>query len=154
VTRRSARRDGEELAAQQAFADRIALAAPAGDALGVFGRPDQRAQIVGEVLEHVETDDGVERTGIEVRWVPGGEIAEDDADVGAGSEARAQRLEVPRRVLAGQDEIGALGEVFAEKIHKVMDLAESVGCPMIGLNDGAGARFTVYLPTRECGRRN
>ena len=33
---------------------------------------------------------------------------------------------------------GALGEVFAEKIHKVMDLAESIGVPMIGLNDGAG----------------
>lgn len=36
---------------------------------------------------------------------------------------------------------GALGEVFAEKIHKVMDLALSVGVPMIGLNDGAGARI-------------
>ncbi|MDA8261259.1 MAG: acyl-CoA carboxylase subunit beta [Actinomycetota bacterium] len=36
---------------------------------------------------------------------------------------------------------GALGEVFAEKIHKVMDLATSVGVPMIGLNDGAGARI-------------
>ncbi len=36
---------------------------------------------------------------------------------------------------------GALGEVFAEKIHKVMDLAESVGAPIIGLNDGAGARI-------------
>ena len=36
---------------------------------------------------------------------------------------------------------GALGEVFAEKIHKIMDLAESVGVPMIGLNDGAGARI-------------
>src|SRR6195256_5828943 len=36
---------------------------------------------------------------------------------------------------------GALGEVFAGKIHKVMDLAESVGAPMIGLNDGAGARI-------------
>ena len=31
---------------------------------------------------------------------------------------------------------GALGEVFAEKIHKVMDLANSVGAPLIGLNDG------------------
>src|SRR6058998_4315412 len=31
---------------------------------------------------------------------------------------------------------GALGEVFAEKIHKVMDLAESVGAPFIGVNDG------------------
>src|SRR5205814_2602724 len=36
---------------------------------------------------------------------------------------------------------GALGEVFAEKIHKVMDLAESVGAAMVGLNDGAGARI-------------
>ncbi len=36
---------------------------------------------------------------------------------------------------------GALGEVFAEKIHAVMDLAASTGVPMIGLNDGAGARI-------------
>ncbi|MHB8296711.1 MAG: acyl-CoA carboxylase subunit beta [Acidimicrobiales bacterium] len=36
---------------------------------------------------------------------------------------------------------GALGEVFAEKIHKIMDLALSTGVPMIGLNDGAGARI-------------
>ncbi|MBV9042850.1 MAG: acyl-CoA carboxylase subunit beta [Acidimicrobiia bacterium] len=36
---------------------------------------------------------------------------------------------------------GSLGEVFAEKIHKVMDLATSVGVPFIGLNDGAGARI-------------
>src|SRR6202035_3177826 len=36
---------------------------------------------------------------------------------------------------------GALGEVFAEKIHKVMDLANSIGVPLIGLNDGAGARI-------------
>lgn len=36
---------------------------------------------------------------------------------------------------------GSLGEVFAEKIHKLMDLALSVGAPCIGLNDGAGARI-------------
>ncbi|MGH8981194.1 MAG: acyl-CoA carboxylase subunit beta [Acidimicrobiales bacterium] len=36
---------------------------------------------------------------------------------------------------------GALGEVFAEKIHKLMDLASATGVPMIGLNDGAGARI-------------
>src|SRR3712207_4060212 len=36
---------------------------------------------------------------------------------------------------------GALGEVFAGKIHKLMDLAESMGVPMIGLNDGGGARI-------------
>jgi acetyl-CoA carboxylase carboxyltransferase component len=36
---------------------------------------------------------------------------------------------------------GALGEVFAEKIHKVMDLALKTGAPLVGLNDGAGARI-------------
>jgi acetyl-CoA carboxylase carboxyltransferase component len=36
---------------------------------------------------------------------------------------------------------GALGEVFAAKIQKVMDLALSTGAPLIGLNDGAGARI-------------
>src|SRR3954466_4727774 len=36
---------------------------------------------------------------------------------------------------------GALGEVFAEKIHKIMDMAANLGLPMIGLNDGAGARI-------------
>ena len=36
---------------------------------------------------------------------------------------------------------GALGEVFAEKINKLMDLALKVGAPVVGLNDGAGARI-------------
>jgi len=35
---------------------------------------------------------------------------------------------------------GSLGEVYGEKIQKVMDLAESIGVPVIGLNDGGGAR--------------
>ena len=36
---------------------------------------------------------------------------------------------------------GSLGEVFAEKVHKVMDMAVQVGAPFVGLNDGAGARI-------------
>ncbi|HVL91066.1 MAG TPA: acyl-CoA carboxylase subunit beta, partial [Actinomycetota bacterium] len=36
---------------------------------------------------------------------------------------------------------GALGEVFSEKICKVMDLALSTGAPLIGLNDSGGARI-------------
>jgi acetyl-CoA carboxylase carboxyltransferase component len=36
---------------------------------------------------------------------------------------------------------GTLGEVTARKIHKVMDLAKSLGVPIVGLNDGAGARI-------------
>ncbi|MDQ3382768.1 MAG: acyl-CoA carboxylase subunit beta [Actinomycetota bacterium] len=36
---------------------------------------------------------------------------------------------------------GSLGEVFGEKIVKVMDLAMKVGCPIIGINDSGGARI-------------
>src|SRR4029079_8569630 len=36
---------------------------------------------------------------------------------------------------------GSLGEVFAEKIVKVMDLAVRMGCPAIGINDSGGARI-------------
>jgi acetyl-CoA carboxylase carboxyltransferase component len=35
---------------------------------------------------------------------------------------------------------GTLGEVSGEKIHKVIDLATSLGVPLVGINDGGGAR--------------
>src|ERR1700680_717983 len=36
---------------------------------------------------------------------------------------------------------GSLGEVFAEKICKIMDLAVKTGSPIIGINDSGGARI-------------
>ncbi len=36
---------------------------------------------------------------------------------------------------------GSLGQVFGEKIVKVMDFAMKIGCPVIGLNDSGGARI-------------
>jgi len=36
---------------------------------------------------------------------------------------------------------GSLGEVYGEKIVKVMDLAMKTGVPMIGINDSGGARI-------------
>jgi acetyl-CoA carboxylase carboxyltransferase component len=36
---------------------------------------------------------------------------------------------------------GSLGEAFAEKMVKLMDLAERYGCPIVGINDSAGARI-------------
>jgi len=36
---------------------------------------------------------------------------------------------------------GSLGEVFAEKVTKVMDKALETGAPIVGLNDSAGARI-------------
>lgn len=36
---------------------------------------------------------------------------------------------------------GALGEAHAQKIHKLIDRAVSVGAPLVSLNDGTGARI-------------
>ena len=36
---------------------------------------------------------------------------------------------------------GSLGEVYGEKITKVMDLAMRTGAPIVGINEGAGARI-------------
>jgi propionyl-CoA carboxylase beta chain len=36
---------------------------------------------------------------------------------------------------------GSLSEVFADKICKVMDMAATYGCPVIGINDSGGARI-------------
>ncbi|GAB3143636.1 acyl-CoA carboxylase subunit beta [Micromonospora sonneratiae] len=36
---------------------------------------------------------------------------------------------------------GSLGEVFGQKIVKVMELAMKIGCPVVGINDSGGARI-------------
>ncbi|SFB44191.1 propionyl-CoA carboxylase carboxyltransferase subunit [Amycolatopsis marina] len=36
---------------------------------------------------------------------------------------------------------GSMGEAFGEKVLKVMDLALTIGCPVIGINDSGGARI-------------
>ena len=36
---------------------------------------------------------------------------------------------------------GSLGEVYGEKIVKLMDHALKTGCPLVGINDGGGARI-------------
>ncbi len=36
---------------------------------------------------------------------------------------------------------GSLGEVFGEKVVKIMDMALRTGCPVVGMNDSGGARI-------------
>lgn len=36
---------------------------------------------------------------------------------------------------------GTLGQIHGEKICKILDLAAKVGCPVVGINDGAGGRI-------------
>src|SRR5690606_38920435 len=47
---------------------------------------------------------------------------------------------------------GSLGEVYGQKICKVMDLAMRNGCPIIGINEGAGARIQEGVVSLEIGR--
>ncbi|WP_020672197.1 acyl-CoA carboxylase subunit beta [Amycolatopsis nigrescens] len=53
---------------------------------------------------------------------------------------------------------GSMGEVFGEKVLKVMDLAMSIGCPIVGINDSGGARIQEGVVSlayyAELGRRN
>jgi acetyl-CoA carboxylase carboxyltransferase component len=44
---------------------------------------------------------------------------------------------------------GALGATFARKVCALMDLAESTGAPIIGLNDGGGARIQEGIGALE-----
>ena len=36
---------------------------------------------------------------------------------------------------------GSLGEVFGQKVVKIMDIALEIGCPIVGINDSGGARI-------------
>ena len=61
-----------------------------------------------------------------------------------GSSPGARRSTAGKSFSSAQDFTvlgGSLGEAFAEKICKVMDLAVRTGCPMIGINDSGGARI-------------
>jgi propionyl-CoA carboxylase beta chain len=42
---------------------------------------------------------------------------------------------------------GALGKAHGAKITKIMELAAKIGCPVIGINDGGGARIQESVDT-------
>jgi propionyl-CoA carboxylase beta chain len=70
--------------------------------------------------------------------MPGSKILGDGVITGYG------RIEGRQIFVFAQDFTvfgGSLSGAFAEKICKIMDLAVKVGAPVIGLNDGAGARI-------------
>lgn len=53
---------------------------------------------------------------------------------------------------------GTVGEVFGRKVSALMDLAGRLACPMVGINDSAGARIQDAVSSlawyAEMGRRN
>ena len=48
----------------------------------------------------------------------------------------------------------SLGEVFGEKIVKVMDMAMNTGVPVIGINDSGGARIQEGVCRSACMARS
>ncbi len=53
---------------------------------------------------------------------------------------------------------GSVGEMFGRKVAALMDWAGRIGCPMVGINDSAGARIQDAVTSlawyAEMGRRN
>ncbi|ASU78386.1 methylmalonyl-CoA carboxyltransferase [Actinopolyspora erythraea] len=53
---------------------------------------------------------------------------------------------------------GSMGEVFGEKVLRIMDMAMKAGCPVIGINDSGGARIQEGVVSlayyAELSRRN
>ena len=97
----------------------------------------ERVDVLLDEGSFVETDQlAVHRAtgfGLEERKIPG-----DGVITGYGT------IDGRRVCVFSQDFTvfgGSLGEVFAEKICKVMDQAMRMGVPMIGLNDSGGARI-------------
>src|SRR5215217_4769522 len=65
--------------------------------------------------------------------------ADTDGVVTGWGEVHGRRIAVAShdaRILGG-----SLGETFAAKVHKIQDLAESSGIPLVVVNDGGGARI-------------
>lgn len=53
---------------------------------------------------------------------------------------------------------GSVGEMFGRKVSAIMEWAGKIGCPMVGINDSAGARIQDAVTSlawyAEMGRRN
>ncbi len=49
---------------------------------------------------------------------------------------------------------GTLGEVYGQKIVKIMDLALKTGCPVVGINEGSGARIQEGIVSPACTARS
>ncbi len=116
--------------------DREAAAAEKQHAKGKLTARERMALLVDEGSFHELDAFAVHRShdaGLASRKVPGDGVVTGHATIGGRPVA-----------LFSQDFTvfgGSLGEVFAEKIVKVMDLALKMGMPVIGINDSGGARI-------------
>ncbi|MEA2597692.1 MAG: hypothetical protein QOF01_4161 [Thermomicrobiales bacterium] len=121
--------EGEVAAQHEAAAEKQALRGKRGARERVLALLDEESfQELDEFVRHRATQFGMERQR------PFG----DGVVTGFGT------IDGRRVAVFSQDFTvfgGSLGEAFAEKMVKLMDLAERYGCPIIGINDSAGARI-------------
>ncbi|HEY7994462.1 MAG TPA: acyl-CoA carboxylase subunit beta [Candidatus Eremiobacteraceae bacterium] len=127
----------------QLKAKRAQAAAPAGDAAN--NRQHERGKLTARerVARLLDPDSFVELDAFAVHRTDAFGLAE-KRFVGDGVVTGYGSIDGRRVFLFSQDFTvlgGSLGEVFAEKICKVMDLAVRTGCPIIGINDSGGARI-------------
>jgi len=127
----------------QLKAKRAQAAAPAGEAANE--RQHERGKLTARerVARLLDPDSFVELDAFAVHRTDAFGLAE-KRFVGDGVVTGYGTIDGRRIFLFSQDFTvlgGSLGEVFAEKICKVMDLAVRTGCPIVGINDSGGARI-------------
>ncbi|MEW2559959.1 acyl-CoA carboxylase subunit beta [Streptomyces griseorubiginosus] len=124
-------------------ADRV-LALEARQARAVAGdRPRKRGKFSARERIDLLLDPGsFTETGLFVRARPTGDGA--DRPYGDGVITGCGTIDGRPVCVFSQDSTvfgGSMGEAFGEKTVALMDLALRTGCPVIGLNDGGGARI-------------
>jgi propionyl-CoA carboxylase beta chain len=118
-------------------------AAPAGEA--AIARQHERGKLTARERIEALVDPGsfIELDAFAVRRTDAFGLA-DKRFVGDGVVTGHGTMDGRRVCVFSQDFTvlgGSLGEVFAAKICKIMDLALTIGCPIIGINDSGGARI-------------
>ena len=97
-----------------------------------------------ERLEYLLDEDSFQELDMLNRHVASGMGLEDSRPFSDGVITGFGKIDGRKVCVYSQDFTvfgGALGETHGEKIQKIMDLATTMGLPIIGLNDGAGARI-------------
>ncbi|WP_331755251.1 acyl-CoA carboxylase subunit beta (plasmid) [Streptomyces sp. NBC_00846] len=106
--------------------------------LARFGRMTARDR-----LEYLLDPDSFVETGLLARHRSTGFAADTARPSGDGVITGYGTVDGRRVCVYAQDALtlgGSVGEVFGEKVGKLLDLALQTGCPVIAINDSSGAR--------------
>lgn len=131
----------ERLAQLEAFKEEARLA---GGAKSIERHKAKGKMTARERIEYLLDEDSFQELDMLNRHVASGMGLEDSRPFTDGVITGFGKIDGRKVCVYSQDFTvfgGALGETHGEKIQKIMDLAITMGLPIIGLNDGAGARI-------------